>query len=267
VNLKALSDPDIRLQDAINELLMSLFGPFKAMTSRVLDSDEQTTEPYSSVVHNNSNESGDVPIDNVAAIIDCYEVLTIEALEAAYQRIKTVKSLQETARLEAGGGDTEMTTGLIVARNSGLTLEEIATEIGRLNGLVPSHYWPDAVAVLSAGIVNYSMHIPGSEISGNFFLPAEAVTTNSPAPSVWVKKIIRPIDTLTINKVASLIIASIAIFQPGVHVTDYQKLLKDMPSHAAETQTYQFNLANTLVPMTIEQVFTLPGSDQAKWLQ
>ncbi len=262
MNLKALFDTDIHLQDAINEFLLPLIGPFKAVTAHVLDNDEQTTEPYSSVVHNNSNESGDVPIDNVAAIIDCYEVLTIEALEASYQRIKAVKSLRKTDRLKAAGGDTDMTTGLIVARNSDITLEEIATEMGRLNDLVPSHYWPDAVAVLSAGIVNYSMHIAGSEISGDFFIPAEVVATNSPAPSAWVKRIIRPIGKLTINKIASLIIARVAIFQPGAQVTDYHKLLKDMPSHAAETQTYQFNLANTLVPMIIKQVFeTLTSPD------
>jgi hypothetical protein len=48
-------------------------------------------------------------------------------------------------------------------------------------------------------------------------------------------------------------VARVAIFQPGVQVSDYRELIKDMPSHAAVTQTYQFNLANTLVAMTREQ--------------
>ena len=253
MNLKVLFDTGIRLQEAINDLLLPLIRPFKAKTAPVLDNDGQTTEPYSSVVHYNSNESGAVPVDSVAAIIDCYEALSIEALEAAYQRIKTVKSLRKTDSLKAGEGETQMTTGVIVARNSDLTLEQISAEMGRMNSLVPSHYWPDVVAVLSTGIVNYSAHVPGSEQSGDFFLPAEATVKSSPAPSLWVQKVIRPIGELTFNKAASLIVARVAIFQPGVQVLDYNQLIKDMPSHGAGTQTYQFNLANTLVPMTMEQ--------------
>jgi hypothetical protein len=254
VNLKALFDTGIRLQDAINDLLFPLIGPFKVKTACVLDNGGQTTESYSSVVHNNSNESGAVPVDNVAAVIDCYDVLTVEALEAAYQRIKMVKSLRKTDRPEAGKGETQMTTGFIVARNSDLTLEQISSEMGRMNSLVSSHYWPDAIAVLSTGILNYSMHVPGSERSGDFFLPAEATVKSSPVPSGLVQKVIRPVGELTFNKIANLIIARVAIFQPGVQVPDYHQLLKDMPPQFAATQTYQFNLANTLVEMTMEQV-------------
>ena len=68
-----------------------------------------------------------------------------------------------------------------------------------------------------------------------------------------VQKVIRAAADLTFNKVASLVIARVAIFKPRVKVPDYRELIKDMPSHGAATQTYQFNLANTLVPMTREQ--------------
>jgi hypothetical protein len=254
VNPKALFDTGTCLQDAINDLLAPLIGPFKARAACVLDNGGQTTEQYSSVVHNKSNETSAVPVDNVAAVIDCYDVLTVEALEAAYRRIKTVKCLCKTDSPEAGKGETQMTTGLIVARNSDLTLEQISSEMGRLNSLVPSHYWPDAIAVLSTGIVNYIMQVPGSKLSGDFYLPPEANVKKSSVPSAWIQKIIRPIGELTFSKVASLIIARVAIFQPGVQVPDYQQLITDIPSHGAVTQSYQFNLANTLVEMTMEQV-------------
>ncbi len=192
-------------------------------------------------------------MDNVAAVIDCYDLLTTEALEAAYQRIKTVKSLRKTDRPETSGSETKMTTGIIVARNSDLTLEQISSDMGRMNSLVPSHFWPDAIAVLSLGVVNYSMHVPASEKSGDFFLPAEADTALSPSPSVWVKKVIRPVGELAFNKVASLIVARVAIFLPEAQVPDYRELIKDIPPHAAATQTYQFNLVSTLVEMTREQ--------------
>jgi hypothetical protein len=257
LNLECLFDTAIPLQDGVNQLLQPLIGPFKATTGRVVDHGGQTSEEYSSVVHNDVSGRPAVPVDNVAAVIDCYDVLTLEALETAYRRIKAVKSLQKTDRPEVGVAEIQMTTGIIVGRISDLTLERISEEIGRLNELSPSHYWPDAVAVLSAGIVNYTAHLPASERSGDFFLPAEATTKRSPAPSVWVQKVIRPVERLTFNKVASLIVARVAIFQPGVKVPDYKELLRDMPSHGAGTQTYQFNLANTLVPMTTEQAIAL----------
>jgi|WetSurMetagenome_2_1015567.scaffolds.fasta_scaffold00054_56 hypothetical protein len=257
VDIKVLFDTAIHLQDAVNELLRPLIGSFKATPARVLDNNGQTSEPYSSVVHNNTNESDVVPVDNVAAVIDSYNVLTIEALEAAYQRIKTVKSFQKIDRIETGDSETQMTTGLIVARNSDLALEQISSEMDRLNSLVPSQYWPDAVAVLSAGIVNYAAHMPASQRSGDFFLPAETITKRSPAPSVLVHKVIRPVGNLAFNKVASLIVARVAIFQPGVKVLDCNDLTKEMPSHSAMTATYQFNLANALVPMTKEQAIAL----------
>jgi hypothetical protein len=253
VNLKSLFDTAIPLQDAVNQLLRPLIGPFKATTARVVDNSGQTTEVYSSVVHNDVSEPGAVPADNVAAVIDSYDMLTTEALEVAYQRVKTVKSLSKSDRPGAHEGETQMTTGIIVARNSDLTLEQISSEMDRLNSIVPSHYWPDAVAVLSLGVINYSAHVPASQRSGDFFLPTEATDPRSPSPSLWVQKVIRPVGDLAFNKVASLVVARVAIFKPGVHVPDYRELINDMPSHAAATQTYQFNLANTLVAMTREQ--------------
>lgn len=253
VNLKSLFDSAIPLQDAVNQLLQPLIGLFKATNARVLDNSGQTTEVYSCVVHNDKNEPEAVPVDNVVAVIDCCNVLTIEALAVAYQRIKAVKSLRKTERPGTCDGKSHMTTGIIVARNSDLTLEQISSEMDRMNSLVPSHYWPDAVAVLSTGLVNYSAHVPGSDQSGDFFLPAEAIAKNSPSPSLWIQKVIRPVGDLTFNKVASLIVARVAIFQPSMQVTDYRQLIKDMPSHGLGTQTYQFNLANTLVAMTSEQ--------------
>jgi hypothetical protein len=253
VDLRSLFDTAIPLQDAVNQLLRPLIGSFKATTARVLDNSGQTTEGYSSVIHNNGGELLVVPVNNVAAVIDCYDELTMETLDAAYRRLQAAKSVQKTDHPADDGSETQMTTGIVVARNSNLSLEQISAEMDRLNRVAPSHYWPDAVAVLSAGLVNYSAHIPGSEKSGDFFLPAESVVARSPAPSVWISKVIRPLGEITFNKVASLIVARAAIFEPRARVSDYRELIKDMPSYGALTQTYQFNLANVLVAMTKEQ--------------
>lgn len=236
----------------MNKLLRPRIGPFKANSARVVDNFGQVTQVYPTVVHEDGNES-QVAVDKLAAVVDCYDVLTIESLQAGYQRILAVKSIPKTDRPDPIEGERHMTTGFVVARNSELTLEQIASEMRRLNGMNPSHYWPDVVAVLSTGVVNYSAHMPASEQSGDFFLPTEATTARSPSPSVWVQLIIRATGELTFNKVASLIIARVAVFRPGAQVSDHRKLIQDIPAHGAAIETYQFNLANTLVAMTKEQ--------------
>ena len=127
--------------------------------------------------------------------------------------------------------------------------------MGLLNDTIPSHKWPDAVAALSSGIINYSAHIPTKDSSGDFFLPTEDSDVNSTAPPIFIKRIIRAGEDKTINKVIALIIARLAIFQPGANLPNYNEFLTDFPSYGVSTQTYQFNLANVLIPMTREQAF------------
>ncbi len=241
------------LPEEINRLLALHIGSFRATTSCIVDVNGAATDTYSSVVHEGRSQDNAVPIANVAAVIDCYDTLTSENLQMGYHRIKAVKSLQKPDLITPAKGEIHLTTGIILARNSSMTLEAISSEMGSLNAEMPSHYWPDAVGVLSDGLVNYSALTPASQRSGNFFLPTEPIDASSPVPSIWVQKIIWPVGDLTVQKVVSLIVARVSIFQPGIKVTDYRELVKEMPSHGAATQTYQFNRSSVLVPMTKEQ--------------
>jgi hypothetical protein len=247
-------DTNVALQDGINQLLRPLIGSFEAITAHIADNSGNTTDVYATVVHNNgAATSGPVPVDAVAAVIDCCDSLTVDTLQAAYRRIQAVKSVQKTDRASPLNGDIGMTTSFIVAGDSDMTLEQISAEMGLLNGSMPSHQWPDAVAVLSKGIANYTAQVPGREQRGDFFLPAASTVASSPPPSIFVHKTIRGTGDLTFNKVASLIMCRVAIFQPGIRIPDYRDLITAIPAHGAVTETYQFNLANALVPMTREQ--------------
>ena len=250
-----LSDPGAPLQEAINRLLRPLIGSFQATSASIVYGSGNRTDTYSTVVYMDGSAGLEaVPVDNVAAVIDCYELLTIEALRTAYERISAVKSIRKTDSVDSVEGALDMTTSMIIARDSGLTLEQVSSEMGCLNASIPSRHWPDVVAVLSKGIVNYTVHVPGSERSGDFFLPTESTSAKSPSPSIYVQKVIRGTGDLTFNKIASLIMCRVAIFQPGIRIPDYKELIKDIPAHGVATETYQFNLANTLVAMTKEQV-------------
>jgi hypothetical protein len=83
LNLNLIFDTTIPLKDAVNQLLRPLIGSFKATTADIIDNEGNLTAAYSSVIHADESEGRAVQIDNVAAIIDCHDVLTLDALETA----------------------------------------------------------------------------------------------------------------------------------------------------------------------------------------
>lgn len=184
----------------------------------------------------------------------CDDELTIESLRSAYERIRQTKALPKTKGMEA---EREMTLALIVARHSQLPLEQISDEMSRLTAKIPAQHWPDAVAVLSKGIVNYTARDPaGATKGGDFFLPAPSLFGTSSVPSVFVHKTIRAAGDQTFNKVVSLVLARIGIFQPGIDIPNFQDFIKGLPSYGVATETYQFDLAYALRAMTVEQTVT-----------
>jgi hypothetical protein len=114
--------PLLPLHEELNRLLAPLIASFRSTMSPILDANGVMTDTYSCVVHEGRGEGSAVPIGTVAAVIDCYDTLTIENLETAYGRIRAVKSIPKPDRAEPTEGEIHMTTGIIVARNSNMTL-------------------------------------------------------------------------------------------------------------------------------------------------
>ncbi|MFC1665274.1 hypothetical protein ACFL17_06565 [Pseudomonadota bacterium] len=260
-DFKMIEDVSIPLDQAIKEIVQPHMGPFKIDIAKISRQDGSETEDTHLLVHSSENENV-VPIDSVALVIDCHEKMTGEVLESAYRRIQEVKSIEKSVLENPRGGDVFMTVSMILSRDSVLPIEEISAKMGSLNNTIPSLKWPDAVAILSKGIINYSAHIPNQEGTGDFFLPADDSNTNSSSPPMFIRKVIRAGGDKTLDKVVSLIIARLKIFEPSAILPNYLTFLEDFPSHGLTTQTYQFNLSLVLVPMTPEQVFTahLPGN-------
>lgn len=250
--IKEIFDNSIPLIDTIKKLVSSHIGPFKASNAHILKLDGNKTEDQYLVIHN-SDQQETVPIDAVAVFIDLHEELTPDSLEVAYKRSEKIKAIQKSDVKGPPDGDIAMTVCIILARNTPLTLETISEKMGKMNNTAPSHSWPDAIAVLSSGIINYTANIPAHDSSGDFYLPTQNYAESSPAPSVFVHKTIRAGGKGTINKVLALIILRLAIFLPGAPLPNYNEFLEDFPSHGITTQTYQFNLSNDLIPMTHEQ--------------
>lgn len=185
-------------------------------------------------------------------MLDCYEILGIEELRKAYVRVKDLKSAARSP-VEPAGPGSNMTTAVVVARDSPLTLEQISSEMARLNGLSPSYLWTDCVAVLKKGMVNFTVSIPATDRSGDLFLPSQATAVKSPAPSMYVHLTIRATADRTLDKLAALVMKRVEISQPGLDAAKYQRLVEGVPSNGLLIGSYQFNLANELVPMTLEE--------------
>lgn len=249
-----IPDPALPLPEAANQALRPFIGSFEASTARIINNAGNTTDAYAVVLRPGGSGDGPIPIDSVAAVIVCDEELTIEGLRAAYERVRQAKALAKTKGMDV---NREMTVGLIVARHSQLPLEAISDEMSRLTAKILSQHWPDAVAVLSKGIVNYTARDPaGVAKTGDFFLPAPSLVGTSSVPSVFVHKTIRAAGNQTFNKVISIVLARVSIFQPGIGIPNFQDFIKSIPAHGVLTETYQFDLAYALRAMTIEQAVT-----------
>lgn len=244
-------DPALPLPRAVSEALRPFTGSFDVAAAQVMDNAGNVTAAWSSVVRPSGSGAVAIPVDAVAGIILCDEELTIGSLRAAYERIVQMKALPKTAGMKA---EREMTMGVIVGRHSQLPLEQISDEISQLTATVPSQHWPDAVAVLSKGIINYTARDPAGVVKeGDFFLPAPGLVGKSSVPSVFVHKTIRAAGDQTFNKIISLVLARISILQSGTGIQNFQDFIKGFPTYGVTTETYQFDLAYTLQTMTIEQ--------------
>ncbi len=251
---KILSDDTISLADGINGLLQPLISTFKAISAQISGNHGELSEHFSTVIYDGRDiTAGIVPIDAVAMVIDLYDKLTIDNIQAAYQRIAFIKALSKSDVPNPSEGEVFMTTCAIVGKSSSLTLEQIAEEMERLTSNISSYQWPDIIAVLSKGIVNYTAHVPGSEKNGDFFLPAMDTAEQGPVPSVYVNKTIRSSADHTFNKIAAFAMQRVGIFKPGIKLPGFKDITENLPSHGGNTQSYQFNLANQLRPMTHEE--------------
>lgn len=243
--------PTLPLAEAVNQSLRLFTGTCQVSTARLLDTAGGTTSVYSVLLRPGATVEDPVAIDSVLAVLLYEEQLTLDNMRTAYERIRQAKARPKTKGLPI---ELEMMPGLIVARDSQLALEQISEEMSRLTATIPSQHWPDAVAVLARGIINYTAQDPaGITKGGDLFLPAPSlVGGSSPVPSVFVRKVIRATGDQTFNKVISLVLARIGIAQLGVDTPNFQDFLKRTPSHGISTETYQFDLNYALRVMTIE---------------
>lgn len=241
---------DLDLPTALNELFERRLGAFKTDAAEVASSDGTVkTGPFAVVAHKGDVRGPVIPVDSVAAIIECYEELTLASLRAAYDHARQVKALTKKPVTDGTAADPvsiAMTLVVVFALRSSLTLDEVSDEMSRLNATMPAHAWPDMVAVDGKGVVNYATRVPGEDKVGDFLLPTAGHAPSGFAAPLYIYRAIRSAGRHTFNKVASFVAARVAIFAPGSMLEKYDTELDELAPHCVITDSYQFTLNGEL---------------------
>jgi hypothetical protein len=240
----------------LNEVLNRYLGwPYRATTAYATDREGNKTATFGTVIYTTSDtsatvESVVVPADALAAVVEVFECIDLEAFRAAYRRIGEAKVLKKSPAPSVGRvAHTTTTLGIIFALRATLPLEKFAEEMESLNKQTPSNQWPDMLAVLSTGIINYGLQFPGEGmIIGDFLPPAEGAAA-AQVVAAYVIMVTRPTATYTFNKFGAFLFGHLAIFSPGANIPNFALVLEGAPQLAITGCGYQYNLSGDLLPV------------------
>lgn len=243
---------------ALNETLRNLLTwPFCASAGFASSAGEKT-EQFGSLVYVSSGSPSpggavEVPADNLACAIDVSERFDLAAFRLAYERVARAKRLKKTPPAHIPGTPhSTVTLGLIVAREIDVALESLGEELERLNDTHSDREWPDMIAVLGKGVINYAVQFPGTKIIADFLPPAADATADR-IPPTYIVMVVRPTADFTFNKLFAFLLGHLVFFSPGSNVAaNYTAVLEGVPQHVLTMNGYQYNLSGQLVPVPRE---------------
>jgi hypothetical protein len=248
--------PETPLTELVVSRLAPLIGALHVQVGSVLDRDGQCLLEDCVVVHDaESPASPSVPLDTVAFVVECHDALELDMLAGLYERTLALKLAHKERTPATPVQAYEMTTTVVVARDTAHTLDEIAAAMARLNATTASQQWPDMIAVLSKGVISYTALLPGAATSGMYFLAAKEFDGPAHTSPMTVQLLARPAGELTLNAVLSYGVARAAVFRPTAGVSNYVPLLKGLPTHGLPIETYEFDLSGRLQPLQAQQAF------------
>jgi len=248
--VKALRDPNANLNERINATLSEfLTWPFRVNPACIVDSDGRKAS-FDTVIYTASGkESPDPSItiasDAAAAVIHAVRDLGAEEIRTGYESIAAVKRLKRTHAPEAGAINN-VPLGIVLAVDSALSIKDIAQVVVRENADRPSTEWPDKIAVLTKGTVNYAMQIEGGTIQGSFTLPN---FISRVVPPMYIHIFMQGVGPFAFNSMCALLFMHLQTFSPGTNLPNSKVLLEGVSHLGMTFGAYQFNLLGRLVPV------------------
>jgi hypothetical protein len=253
--LAALRYPGLNVNERINATLNEfLTWPFQAGAASIVDSEGRKVN-FETVVYTSagttSHAATNIASDAAAAIIHAVRDLGAEEIRAGYESIAGVKRLKRTRAPEAGSINTSP-LGIILAVDSALSVKQIAEAVVQENQNRPSTEWPDMVAVLTKGAVNYAAQMEGGPIMGLFTLP-NFTSSRRPVPPMYIHVFMRGVGPLAFNAVCGLLFMHLMTFSPGTNLPNSQAILEGISDLGMTFGGYQFNLEGMLIPAPKEE--------------
>jgi hypothetical protein len=239
----------------LNQVLSSLLGePYRANGGTIIDLKGNRTGVLGTILHTNGSRANplsqvEIDADNVACVIEAFDCLNLERLREAYARIASIKVLKKTGHTPSpGGSQTNGTMGIIMAVGSSVSLETVGLELEKLNEGTPSDAWPDMIAVLSEGVINYGAQFPGDNDLGDL-LPPHPGALSQNIPAIYVNIMLIPTATCAFRKMCSYLVPHLMLFCPRAALPNWEQLKSNLPKKGVSLRGYQYNLSGQLVPV------------------
>ncbi|HWS72771.1 MAG TPA: hypothetical protein VN605_11680, partial [Thermoanaerobaculia bacterium] len=219
-------------------------------SAAIEDGDGARTEQLSAVVHTGHVQDGVVRADDAAVAVCAVATLDLAALHEGYAALVRAKQLRKTP-VPSGELRSNRTLTILLAQRASLPMETLALEVERLNADTPDPAWPDVVAVVGTGTIQYAIQFPGEGLSGEFLPPAEGALQNH-VPPIYVMLVLRPSGDRTLNRVLSFLFAHLRFFAPRAQLLPWDEMLEGVSKSAVVVTGYQYNHAGALVPVPPE---------------
>lgn len=252
--LQALRDPSSSANERLNSTLNEfLTWPFRTDSAYIIDSEGHKAN-FGTVIYSSSGKQSPDPAmtisaDAVACVVHAVRDLGAEEIRSGYESIAAVKRLKRIHTPELGPvNNTPL--GIIFAVDSALSIKNIAELVVRQNTNHPPTEWPDMIAVLTKGTVNYVVQFEGDVIQGNFALPN---FTSRMVPPMYVHIFMRGVGPFSFNSMCGLLFMHLKTFSPGTNLPNSDVTLEGVSHLGMTFGAYQFNLQGQLVPVPNEE--------------
>jgi hypothetical protein len=247
--LHALREPGSSISERLNATLNEfLTWPFRADSACLIDT-EGHKATFETVIYSGSGKQAEsamtISADAAACVVYAVRDLRAGEIRSGYESIAAVKRLKRTHAPEAGAINN-VPLGIIVAVDSALSIKDIAEAIVRENTNRPSTEWPDMIAVLTKGTVNYAAQFEGDVIQGNFVLPN---FISRMVPPMYAHVFMRGVGPFAFNSLCGLLFMHLKTFSPGTNLPNSDVVLEGVSRLGMTFGAYQFNLQGQLVPV------------------